>query len=136
MREEDRYEVSATGQSARMALRESIALSRWCYVAYCPHGNPMFIAGLSATGATPWLLGTHYIDRYPKRFLRETRALLRRMLAEEPSLANVSHAASTKSHHWLERLGFTVHNDRPIRIHATGHTFYWFHIHIDDIPQP
>lgn len=131
MREEDRNEVAAIGHSPRGALNESIAMSRWCYVAYSSNGFPLFIAGLSATGATPWLLGTLWIDLYPKQFFRETKALLQRMLAEEPSLANVTHADNVRSHRWLERLGFTVHTDRPIHIYSTRETFYWFHITTD-----
>lgn len=58
--------------------------------------------------AAPWLLCTDLIDDYSKTLTRDTREVVRNMLAKYPILTNVVDVRNTRTVAWLRVLGFEM----------------------------
>jgi hypothetical protein len=121
LRKADRDEVEAlTGRDPREALVASVerSASAWAGVAdgelVCLFG----VVPVSLVGVTgiPWLLGSEFVMRYGRPFLRRNRAWLREMLREFPVLRNVVDARNTVSIRWLGWLGFTLGAPQPMGV--------------------
>lgn len=67
---------------------------------------------LCGTG-TPWLIGTHGIERHQLAFLRRCKPHWRRMQGLYTQLANDVAADNEAAIRWLKWLGFSVHAPRP-----------------------
>jgi len=119
MREADIKEVMAlNGSSPRQALEDSLAHSAYHLTVLC-HGRPEIMFGvgdvniLSAIGA-PWLLGTEWIEKQPRVFLRHSRHWCDQLFRPYRVLINVVDDRNLTSKRWLQWLGFTLHAAQPL----------------------
>lgn len=115
MREIDRLECQAFGQSPRIALRLGYLGSTLCWTG-CVDGRPELMIGASPRSmmdgsASPWMLGTDEARRRARPMLELAGPILAEMDRRYRRLENFAHQTNTVTHRWLQRLGFTVEDD-------------------------
>lgn len=114
LREADRQELIASGENPAEAVRRSVRESVWA-VAIRFDGVLASLTGLApidgllGSRASPWMLGTPHVDKYPSMIVRIGRWYCGVMLEQYPHLLNFVDARNTRSIRWLRRLGFTIH---------------------------
>lgn len=106
---EDRDELLIQGVEPEWAIRHSIKISEEC-VAIFGDGTLACITGVNvAEGlspeASPWLLGTEFMQRYPRHVLRYSKMLLSRWQARYPFMFNFVDIRHKRAIMWLEHLG-------------------------------
>jgi hypothetical protein len=67
---------------------------------------------LSDTG-TPWMLGTHELDRHGRLFMLHGQRCVDTLLEHFGRLENYVDARNHKSIRWLRRMGFEIHDPLP-----------------------
>lgn len=81
---------------------------------------------LGGNTGSPWLLGSTLMFRKPGALTRIGRRYVAFMHTVYPTLENHIDARNCQSIAWLQRLGFTVHTDRPVTFGPDMVTFYRF----------
>lgn len=134
LRQADKDEIAAmSGMSPLAALSFSYRRAAICYVALVDD-QPEMILGvgdlsiLTGTGA-PWLVGSDFIERHPRLFLRASRHWLRQLSGRYSILRNMVDCRNTVSIRWLRWLGFTF---GPPFDHR-GHQFRVFEMRAEDV---
>ena len=128
LREADRQELIASGEDPEDAIRRSVCDSVWT-VAVRIDGKLAAITGLApingllGSQASPWMLGTPHVDKYPSVLVKVGRLYSGAMLEQYPHLLNFVDARNTRSIRWLKRLGFTIHP-----AHVFGGRAHPFHL--------
>lgn len=106
---EDRAELLIQGVDPEWGVRHSIAGSVEC-VAVRGDGVLACITGIVpceglAEYASPWLLGTEFMQRYPRQVLRYSKLLLARWAPQYPFMFNYVDARYERAILWLRHLG-------------------------------
>lgn len=106
---EDRDELLIQGVEPEWAIRHSIEISEEC-IAIFGDGTLACITGVNvAEGlspeASPWLLGTDFMQRYPRQVLSISKVLLNRWKARYPFMFNFVDARHKRAIMWLRHLG-------------------------------
>jgi len=114
MREEDRQEVLALGETLEGGLMQSIHLSLGDVWIVRFNGEPAALFGIVTcsilTGyVVPWLVTTKVIDQFPKTFFTLSRRILHLMRHRYALMGNHVDARYEKALRWVRRLGFSVH---------------------------
>ncbi|RCL00940.1 MAG: hypothetical protein JSC189_001033 [Candidatus Tokpelaia sp. JSC189] len=119
IRKADRDEVMALGGlSPHQALDYSLKKSH-CAFTWLIDDVPVAIFGvgdinvLTCVGA-PWLLGTKRIEKHWRVFLRGSRHWCHQLFKSYRLLRNVVDDRNDVSKRWLEWLGFTLFEPRPL----------------------
>lgn len=112
LRAADKAEVTAQGLTPQQALVQSLRGSLWARMAVLG-GRPFCMWGVEAASLIggvgyPWLLGSAVLDRFPRDFLRESRAGLAEMLETFERLDVFVDARYAKAVRWLRWLGFVA----------------------------
>jgi len=121
IREADRLEVRASGGLApRQAAEQSIEMTKFPR-SILFDGELAIIYGVAQSSESlrvgiPWTLSTCIVPRYPKTFLKVTRAALPGMFARHDILVNYVDARYTSAVRWLKMLGFWVGDPTPFGI--------------------
>lgn len=110
LRAADKAEVMAQGLTPEEALLGSLRGSLWARMALLG-GRPFCMWGVEAASLIggvgyPWLLGSPLLDRFPRDFLRESRAGLAEMLETFERLEVFVDARYGKTARWMRWLGF------------------------------
>jgi len=106
---EDRDELLIQGAEPKWAIRYSVAQSEEC-VAVFGNGELACITGVMADHglthkAVPWLLGTPFMQKYPREVLRFSKVLLTRWSARHPFMENYVDVRHERAIRWLTFLG-------------------------------
>lgn len=118
LRTQDQQEVIAShGEDFHQIIRQSIEQSSDAW-ALLVDGKLMFIAGIGEVSlisgvASPWLLGTDLVTKYPKVFLSYTRQLIREVLKTHEVLFNFVDVRNTLAIRYLKHMGFVFHEAQP-----------------------
>lgn len=119
LREADRNECEALGQTPRRVLRNAVQTSIEAWTAVEDEW-PIAMWGLSPVGSMlsgvgcAWLLTGQAVDLHRKLFLRETKAWIEdRALQTFPRLVNMVDARHVAALRWLRWLGFVVNDPVP-----------------------
>ena len=128
LREADRQELIASDGDPAEAIRRSVRESAWAVAIWLDGGFAAItgvapIDGLLGSRASPWMLGTPHVDRYPSALVRVGRQYCDVMLQQYPHLLNFVDTRNTRSIRWLRRLGFTIHP-----AHVFGGRTHPFHL--------
>lgn len=121
MRECDRLEVWASSHHSPIeSLRESVGLTDQPETILV-HGVPAAICGVAsipdvANVGVPWMLGTGAVETAPLAFGRICLEWIGRKRRQWPLLINYSDARATRTHRWLEWLGFALYEPTPFGI--------------------
>jgi len=78
----------------------------------------------------PWMIGTHYLDRYPKKFIQECKPQLMEIFDKYVILSNYVDARNKKSIRWLKWLGFDI-SDQPVNYGIECIPFYKFEMRLN-----
>lgn len=118
MREDDRREVVALGETVETAVLLAVTLSAGDAWLVTFDGEPAAIFGVVPCSllmghAVPWLLTTPVIDRFPKTFYKVSRTVLAQLRERYSLLGNMIDVRYKKSLRWARRLGFTVKDPKP-----------------------
>ncbi len=70
-------------------------------------------AGICLSSGIPWMIGTHFIDKTPKSFLRKCRDVVCKISNNFDYLVNYVDARNTRAVEWLKWLGFTINEAEP-----------------------
>lgn len=114
MREQDRIEAAAVGNSPKQALRQGIKGGEaWTALV---DGRPEAMFGIvdanALTGeAVPWMLGTDAIYRHGRDLLVGGPMFLERWFDSRRLLRNIVSASNIRAIRLLERWGFVVERD-------------------------
>lgn len=114
MREEEKREIEATGESPEQAIIRSFNSSFWVRTGVDKHNQPLGITGLAYLDnkwVSPWLLCTADVLKYWRPFLRTCKKELIEIEEKYPNLINAIDMRYTKSIRWAEWLGFRI--DKP-----------------------
>lgn len=135
MREQDAQEIRAMrGADADLveAVRHSIAVSSHAWTAFLGDRIAM-VGGVADIGSllggnigSPWLLGSSAMFKRPGVLTRTGHRYVAFMHTIYPELQNLIDSRNATSIAWLQRLGFTVHADRPVPCGPDRLTFYRF----------
>ncbi|WP_151748948.1 phage protein Gp13 family protein [Acinetobacter oleivorans] len=95
------------------------------------NGKLLFICGVGLTSligniGCPWLLGTTHIKKYPIEFVKQSRSILREMLANYDALKNHVYIKNDAAIRFLKHLGFSI--KEPVIHGANGELFHPFSI--------
>ncbi len=137
LRAADREEVAASsGRSPLEALRYSLAASSHAVSALDPVGRVVCMFGVGVVDlmggvGAPWLLGSDLMADHRREFARRSRAYLPLMLAHYPNLENAVDARHVEAIRWLEWLGFTIGDPKPIG--RSGAMFRPFEMRSSDV---
>lgn len=106
---EDRRELLIQAVDPEWAIRHSIETSVEV-VAVVHRGRVACITGVReedglAPSASPWLLGTPVMQRYPRLVMKYSRELLARWSARFPFMRNYVDARHLRALAWLRHLG-------------------------------
>jgi len=118
MRAEDKAEVLAMGQEPLEALQESVDGSAEAFTWWLGD-DIVAMAGVvpeSTIGPTAraWMLGGDLIPRHRRYFLRESRRVVDRWQEGWPVLWNLVDNEYRAALRWVEWLGFTLRDPRPV----------------------
>lgn len=106
---EDRDELLIQAADPEWAIRHSIDSSIEC-VAVFGDGELACITGVNRDDglvmqATPWLLGTEAMKKYPREVLKFSRLMLERWRSQFPFMENYVDARHLRARRWLTFLG-------------------------------
>lgn len=112
MRDADRIECAALGNSPKQALRAGLASSSPAWTALVD-GRAEAMFGLVVTSALggegqPWMLGSDAIYAHPRAMLRRGPHFLATMFDATPRLSNLVAADNARAIRLLRRWGFTL----------------------------
>lgn len=100
----------------RWSLGYSIDAKTWLVgdrvAAICGLGKLTFFS----ESASPWLIGTDLIRKYPKVFYKEHRRLIYDALDRHRCLITYVDARNKRSIRWLKHTGFTIHPAEPVGV--------------------
>lgn len=119
MRDADKVEVMASaGRTPREALLESLDGSEVALTVVID-GIPEIMLGVATISAVtgtgcPWLLGTDAVKKHYREFLRQSPVFLKRLSHGYTRLVNIVDDRNTLSKRWLQWLGFTLAEPRPL----------------------
>lgn len=121
MRQADINEVwASTNQTPLDAIRTGLDLPGFSTVVWIDD-EPCVIFGLviqdvlTGTGV-PWLLGANSILKHKSQLLKQSPAVIEKMLNICPKLYNYVHLKNEVSIRWLEWLGFSFDDPEPFGI--------------------
>jgi hypothetical protein len=132
LRQPDVRELQAVhGQDVVLqdCLRAAVLASEICHVAVSASGEPVAVLGLAPVSlldgrASPWLLGTDAMERYPRDIVVLGRQAVKRWGARYDQLFNYVDARNLKSIAWLKHIGFQVFDPQPYGLQ--GEPFHRF----------
>lgn len=112
MREADRLECAAMGNTPKRALRNGLMTSAEVWTAKV-NGVPEAMFGLVITSAltgqaVPWMLGTEEIYRHPREMIRWGDATVKRWLDSTGTLSNYVSTGNARAIRLLRRWGFEI----------------------------
>jgi len=115
MRDIDRRECEAMGQTPKQALRAALASSSRAWTALVDD-QPEAMFGVvvrSALGgeAVPWFLGSDEVYRHGRELVMWGPAIISRLHDSSMTLRNLVSSENTKAIRLLRRWGFTVEDD-------------------------
>ncbi|MGY4397303.1 hypothetical protein ACVWZA_002497 [Sphingomonas sp. UYAg733] len=127
LREHDRIECAALGQTPKQALRAGLAASSFCLTVLID-GRAEAMFGLVVTNALcgegrPWMLGTDAVYRHPREMLRRGPRAIDAMLDSTPRLSNLVTCGNSRAIRFLRWLGFVI--EQEVIVH-TGTEFVTF----------
>lgn len=127
MRPADRAELEAVrGWSAEEELLYGVANAEKCR-ACVVDGRVLAIFGDTRHDqyiGLPWMVSTHWIEKYPRQFLSECRGVIEDMRSRHRYLLNFADVRNELAVKWLKSLGFDFHAAIPYGIN--GEPFYPF----------
>ncbi|MFU8927754.1 DUF2833 domain-containing protein [Acinetobacter puyangensis] len=131
MRPADQEELKAYfNDNYQWSIATSVKYSKdtWAVVV---NGKLLFICGVGLTSligkvGCPWLLGTTYIEQYPKEFLKQSTKILQEVMQDYAVLSNHVYGKNEKAIKFLKRIGFIV--GEPEKYGANGELFRPFSI--------
>lgn len=131
LREADLKEISLSllDASVKRTLIRSIISSDEVYVMVAEN-NIIGIFGIKSLDtniAIPWMVSTDDLLKHQMRFLRGSRDVIRRWLAQWHTLFNAVHSENIVSIKWLKWLGFTVKEDMKFK-QKEDSIFYPFYL--------
>ena len=114
-------EVRAShGLSPRRALRLALVVSGRYDLAFTAtlENEPVVMFGITPPSildevAVPWMLTTAAVEKHPKTFMKESRALFEVFKQSFPRMRNYVDARNTVAVRWLQWLGFSVYYPEP-----------------------
>lgn len=121
IRDIDSLEMHATNVmdlSNEELLMVYLGLSDESYAVTCK-GKTLAIYGVRRKEniVIPWMImSEEFINKHSRIFLRECKKHLNKMIGDTPYSFNFVSVNNTKSHRWLEWLGFTVHKDKDMYV--------------------
>lgn len=106
---EDRNELLIQGAEVEWAIRHSVETSDEC-IAIFGDGTLACMTGINvndglAPSATPWLLGTEFMQKYPRQVLAYSNLILNRWKRQHPFMFNYVDSRHVRAIAWLRRLG-------------------------------
>ena len=107
LREHERFEFNLLDLDPGKELENQIKGSE-AYVALVD-GQPACLWGFRdhvLSGTHLWMVTTGLVEKYPKKFLRESRKVIRRALKSHPMIYGYVDAKFGVSCTWMEWLGF------------------------------
>lgn len=107
LRPHEKFEFSLIDENAVDALEKQIEKSD-AYVALID-GQPACLWGLKdhgMAGTHLWMVTSELVDKYPKKFLKESRKVVQRALKSHPMIYGYVDAKFEISCTWMEWLGF------------------------------
>ena len=114
------------------AVRSAIRRSSHAWTAFLGDDIAM-VGGVADVGSlltgnigSPWLLGSRLMFARPGALTRTGRRYVAFMHTLYPELVNFIDTRNTRSIAWLQRLGFTIHTERPYVMGPDRATFYRF----------
>ena len=122
LREHELEEVSvvAPEKSTEQILKDCIDISETAYAVVTDKDDCVAMFGVSAVSedaGVPWMLASElFFTKYKKRFIKETPNYLDLLWGKRKHLYNYVSAKNKLSQDWLKHLGFTVHEDKPIKV--------------------
>ncbi|MEO1029596.1 MAG: hypothetical protein AAFX02_11145 [Pseudomonadota bacterium] len=82
--------------------------------------------GMINRAATPWMVGSNKLERYPITVLRHNRRIIDRWTSQFDHLFNYVDTRNEVSKKWLKWLGFKLHDPRPYGpLGLDFHKFEW-----------
>lgn len=131
VRQADIEEFRATnGWPPRRVLETGLRTSTLCCAGLINNEVvTMFgVAPASMIGGSgiPWLVGTDYLEKYQRTFLRRCDGVVNAMLAVYPALENYVDERNHTAKAWLHWLGFRL--EAPAPYGALGLNFHRFHM--------
>lgn len=128
LRDEDVFELQASGSSPHKALTDGLRRSVWAKTVIVDD-KPCLMFGVAPLSAltgmgTPWLLGTAAICKIRRTFIRQCRGYVDDMLRSFPVLVNYVDERNTTSIRWLKWLGFELQPAVPAGVN--GEMFHRF----------
>ncbi|WP_212386697.1 DUF2833 domain-containing protein [Acinetobacter junii] len=129
LRESDKEEMKAYfNDDYSWQVKTSVKFSRdaWSVIV---NGKLLFICGVGLTSmignvGCPWLLGTSFIQNYPKEFYKQANNILAEIKDNYDFLENHVHAKNKTAVAFLKRLGFKI--GEPEKYGANGDLFHPF----------
>jgi hypothetical protein len=99
-------------------------------------GEPACVFGVNpgsllGGAATPWMVGTGLLERYPLAFLRRSRPVVADWAARYTVLANHVDARNTFAVAWLRWLGFRI--DEPVPYGVDQLPFHPFSLEVANV---
>lgn len=126
MREADKRELAAIGQSPLWGAVSSIDASKRAWVGKV-RGVPICIFGVSewpdGTGR-PWMLGTDELPHNARIFIRRCKSCVKEMRKLYPVLQNYVDVHNVNTIEWLKWLGFEMMEQTPYGVN--GEVFWRF----------
>ena len=115
--EEDRLEILALGVDPEWGIRHSISISL-DVISIRADGHLACIVGVAEEGELvstvfPWLLGTPFMQKFPRKVLHFSRKILNHFKTTHPYMENYVDARHSRAIAWLSHLGATIHPSEP-----------------------
>ncbi|WP_238919399.1 hypothetical protein [Achromobacter xylosoxidans] len=135
LRPQDAAEILAVhGERADLAQAIRTAITRSSHAWSAFYGAQIaMIGGVAPIGSllggnigSPWLLGSRLMFRRPGALTRTGRRYVAFMHTLYPDLENFIDVRNRVSIAWLQRLGFTIHFERPVLMGPDRVPFYPF----------
>lgn len=119
LRIEDYNELKASSAlPIRDQIQHAVAISLYPGAALGARGELLCLFGAAPFGlmgdiASPWLLGTDALPRYPQALTKGAQRYLTQIGQQYPRLMNYVDARNTTSIAWLRRIGFEFDEAEP-----------------------
>lgn len=115
--EEDRLEICAMGFEPEWGIRHSIETSLEV-VSIRGDGNLACIVGVAQEGELvplvyPWLLGTPFMQKFPRKVLKFSRQILNHFRSKHNYMENYVDARHERAIGWLTHLGAKLYPAEP-----------------------
>lgn len=127
LREEDKEELEALGETPLNSLKAGIRTGEKCFTVLVD-GKIAGMYGYSKkdinNSSIIWFLGSRDCDKVPVAFVKEGRKLVNE-LTKDRDLRNIVYSGNKSHITYLKYLGFTVAENYPVEIN--NHYFYYFY---------